>query len=424
MENTGNINPGLEGLIRGGPLAETPAGKPSTSLLSRIRFDLLAQNYFVIQDFPWAVTSLYSLGQHAAGGTDDPGMQASFGLTSVFNFVFAPLGILSQVRNFIRARKIGDFVGQLFSGLLIGRFIGSFVSAAVGVPAKMITLINTARAGVVSTAALPVLQKIGASCFGFVSLMLIIPFAIKGLLSIYQFSKISDDAGQAYAYLKSQLEISDDEKEKIRALKPENLPKGNLTDEERAILTAAERDASDSLAVKKAIALQKLSKQASFDRVVGVEAREALVAAMKDSNTIDEARMGEVVQVAKTGSQRRALINIAWLALFLLGLTSFILSVVATGGGTLLAGMIISAIISVGMTALDSYDLASELSKKHVSKESKIMIGMINIVIAICTAVASALSAGLAPLLISAIGGTLLLLLQLIITYIISGKQE
>lgn len=387
-------------------------------LLEQMNLPFFIFNCYAVQDFHSFIASAESFRNYLTKTTDSREIHAGMGLSSFLNFGVGVAGLFLQAKNYFKAKKIGDTVGQIFAGMLTVRFTNTIISGITGLASRVITMIQFAgSSGVVS-----ILGHVGGA-FGALSYTIIsIPYIFKGIKALVKLNQFDKSETVSYEVLKKELEISPEEFiEVLSKVNKSDTSQDELSGEDKDViahvLTPEEHEKWSYLNdnYKLALAHKKLVKEEAFKRIYGNEALEAL----KDGTT-----QAEVVQLAKKGVRYQAAMNFLKLVAAATSITAFVLGIIGTGGTLLLASLVVSLGAAALWVASDSTELAAEWKKGVFCKKDRIIMGIFTMMITAMVVVSSVMSVGLVPMLISTVGGSALLAAQIAFTVIASKQAE
>lgn len=347
----------------------------------------------------------------------DTGLLHGLGYTSIGGLITGPLVAYGGSKALDKANAINDVGGQQMAKVRIARGVVETTSGAVMAGVRTIGLAGigtTSKAIMTASFTLGIVSTVTSSLlYSF----LIAQFSMGGIKS-YRFMDALDgyldqgDVNGAYAFLKAQLELSD--ADWTAAVNTANGSAGpvELTKDEVAILTNADFDrirgsvAEDKQGLlAKEVARMKMVKEAKYLRRAGNESL-----TMLKKNNLDIAK---VVATARDEARFNSVLMAFLVVSCVIGITSFILATVFTGGTFLIVGFALMLVMNIMMTVADSLSLfqAVESLKKASWKDKAVLVGFI-VITMLAMAAGTYFSAGLAPMIVTLAVGAVMLGVQ------------
>lgn len=418
----------------------------------QLNYDLHKSNLWFLGGLVGNVSTGYSLGAAATGISDSTALQGSLGLTSTFGFVTNTFGMIQTVKNYNRAKKIGDVWAQNHELAMGARYVCASGATLGAMPLRAMTIMSS-QGCKVSEVALKSLGIAVTSLSMGVYGLLGIPYLIRsgksmnelqGLLDAVESKKApAEKVMEGLSYLCSMLCLSEEEIEELARNAPtDSTP---LTAEEQWVLNKHDRSKLDSIGLTldeyrsaaHAVAKAKIVKRDQFSKTFGTQVRDKLENEMNsceiyhgvrspDKKTRDKATINglEIIEEAKSAARQRIGMYICVGVICLIGIAAFGLSIAASGGATLLAALIIIQITGLLMMCVDGYELIEIIKSSTASNTDKALLVGVNFFLVGLTIASALLTAGGIPLIIALVGGiTYLLIESLILTYVNSKTK-
>lgn len=296
----------------------------------------------------------------------NPGITLGLGITSAGGLFSGSLTAYSAYQELKRANRISDIAGQRIAQIRLAQGVVETTSGAVMAGVRTVGLIGLSSTSKTIMAASHILGVTSTvvSCLQFT--LLLARFVIRGVQSFKFMNGLSDNDAEAYKFLKSQLELT-----------PEDIKQG----------------------------VTQAAKEAAYVRAAGEES----LTLLKNGST----DITRIVKLAREESQFKTML---WAFLSLacvLGIASFILTTVFTGGGFLILGFALMMAMNVMMTVADadSFANSAKLMEEASWKDKAIIVGMILLILT-ATAVGTFLTAGTTTMIVVLAAGLIMIGVQ------------
>ena len=367
----------------------------------------------------------------------NPGINDALGYTSAMGLVTGPITVLDSMSALQTAKKIGDVAGARLARMGIAKGVLETGSGAVMGGVRTLSLVALSTTSKVITVAGPILGMTStvSSCAifaiyaaGFVrTLARAVPLLMK-------LRKAPDEGGEAFCVLTSMLTLTEDERERcgdcIRGKTPYELDKMltegvELTEKEAEILTMSdqryveseipeETSGRENLIARymKEIARVKMVKEAEYQRTVGGNSLSMLREYQKQG-VVSSSQMAEIVKTAQADLSMQMVRQALLLFGVLLGIASFIVTTVFTGGAPLIIGLVMMLVMNIILTTADTEGmLRSFQNLKNSSTKERVVIALMMFLTIGATTAGAFFTGGGSLLIVALLIGALMLSVQ------------
>ena len=333
----------------------------------------------------------------------DLGVVAGLGGTSVAPALTGRISYINATDQLEQSQRIGDVAGAVFAKIGQVKAAVDTLTGSVMIGVRGLTLAGVAEATKAACVA-NVLGNVATAGYSGSFILSAIQSARSLRNALLFYNGLGADE---YAFIMNKLNLSDSDFEK--ALSSIDFD-ANLTTEETAILTTDERERGSQLAREKfpflsseqkinvekkylhELARVKLCKEVNFKKVAGSAALEMIKTAGADTSKVVEFVRREV----KKEKMKQALLLFATL----IGIVSFIITTVYTGGAVLVAGYVLMLVMNVILTGFDTVDMVNSFKNLKSSSKKEIALQACMILLTVgSTALGAAFSGGGAVLI-------------------------
>lgn len=431
-----------------GTLLQSKTGyvaKQAIQSQSDVNYDLIKTDLFCLGGVIGNFTNLYLVGSNLSHAGDKGSASTFFGISSVFGFITGLIGICQNTVNYFKAKKVNNIWNMTHSLCMGIRYTGSFIASGIGVAYRTVTILAAQQVTHISRAALTALRTaLFTTSMGVYALMGA-PYLVRGIKSAIDYHRFNqalengtsetEKLKSAIAYFMEYLELNEQERDKLtqncvgshEGLNREEL--NSLTQADLKFLDEKNLGAPEYKAAAKALAHRKMEKASHFDKVFGSRVREFIQQELHQpekeritdclTSDIEDVRLEaiskaqEVMELAKADANKHLTLYFAIAGLCFVGIAAFIMATVASGGGALLAALVIMQVVGIVMLAVDGYELKQVLKNTNASPFDKFLLSMINVLIVGATITAGVFSGGVLPLVFAIITGISTLLMNL-----------
>ncbi|MBS0585844.1 MAG: hypothetical protein JSR76_06050 [Verrucomicrobia bacterium] len=359
-------------------------------------------------------------------GVESLGLLSIFKVSSMATLWTGLVAVQNAFDALRTARAINDFAGKALAGIgLVKGALETISGIAWGMIRGLAIATFFDKTGSKTLLAADKVVGVSAgsiSCVFFAVICGSCGFAIaKGTAFLRAIPKLVKDSSEeevkaAYKTLRERIDLTEDDvREVMKKLeaRPREVKQstGILTENEQAMVNEwfSEMPDGTSKEIFRDIAMQqcidvKLTKEAAYKRAAGEGSLQRLKA-LKDP-TIEEMR--EVIALARSEALKNVFTNLTIVAVAILSIVAIALLTVCTGGIGLAVGLALLLVINIAWLLIDGYFLKVKLAGlKEATLKDKIFLGLF-LALTIASVVAGTyFSAGLLPLLLIVIFGTL-----------------
>lgn len=385
----------------------------------------------------------------------DPGLVYGLGYTSAGGVITGPLQVMGAKASLNEAEAIGDVAGERLAKVKIVRGVTEAFSGATMGALRTVSLVGLKTTAQTIVTAGTILGYLSTATASALYALLSVQFGINTVKSyqiLKEMNQLLDNKSVETAFQllldKTQL-LTDDFAhvykgmfESTSAAQLYNMVKDEivLTEKELSILTDAEKDTicctarnwvssrkredypeiqdwdqvKDHMTLRymKELARIKMVKEAEYARGVG---RESLA---KIKESINEGRievdtMKEILQLAHDEARFKVIMNGLLVVTCVIGIASFVLTTIFSGGTFLILGYAIMLLMNVLMAGADTYGLFQSIQAlKDSSVKDKIILALLIVLTLAAVAVGTFFTGGVGPLILVLVLGALMLAVQ------------
>jgi hypothetical protein len=354
----------------------------------------------------------------------DIGITQGIGYTSAVSLFTGPIRMKEAKENYKTAKKTNDYIGKCLSVVAAIRGAMDLLTGAAMTGVRTISLIAASNASKTI--------KVASSVFGYMStafassLFLVhlgrsLRSFIKAFRALNELNKHSQD-DEALTSLNSKLRLGNteisvehlDHYEKLKKLM--KTPK--VSEEDKALLTVDEVNSGNLIGfedigseeienldqLKENYRLSELvkikkRKMAEFERVYGRESLNLVMRAFSEGVARDSSQIAEIthglevsskaaqkltpeqlVNLVKAELRKKVLLEALVVIGSIIGIVSFIMTTVYTGGANLLLGYILMMAMNLILSAIDTKDLINRIKNmEKIDTRQKILLSLFTI---------------------------------------------
>jgi hypothetical protein len=354
----------------------------------------------------------------------DIGITQGIGYTSAVSLFTGPIRIKEAKQTYKTAKKINDYIGKflsVFSGVrgAMDLLIGASMAGVRTI--NLIAASNSSKAVALASSVFGYLSTTLASSLFLIHLGRSLRSFVKAFRALNELNKKST-YDEALLSLTSLLNLDNPEialghlesYEKLKKLM--KTPK--VSDEDKALLTKAEMESgsltgfegSDAKGIENIGEIKenyrlselvkiKKRKMAEFERVYGRESLNLLMKALSEGVARDATQQTEItlglevsskdvqkltpehlVNSVKAELRKKVLLEALVVIGSIIGVVSFIMTTIYTGGANLLAGYILMMAMNLILSAIDTKDLINRLKNmEKIDTKQKVLLSLFTI---------------------------------------------
>ncbi len=386
------------------------------------------------------------------GVDPNPGITAGLGYTSAGGIISGPINVMDGLAQLKKAKKIGDVAGERLAKINVAKGGLEFASGGVMAASRTVSLASIHTTSKTMQVAGSVLgttsTAITVSIFSIYALRFLrtLVGAIKMLKGIT--GKSDKDAVSALlAKLSLKVEDYDKALEVIKNRNAADLIKLEsesieLTEEEKKIFQKEEKEEIErkisaelekidrrdpqyimvldwdkvernlALKYKKELARMKMVKEVEYERIIGSKSLE-LIKSSYSAEVLTDAKKAEIAAAAQKELANHVVMYGLLLFATLIGIASFILTTIYTGGATLVVAYVMMLVMNIILTSADTQSLfKTALSLKEASTKQKVLMALTLFFIIGVTSVGAFFTGGGSMLVTALVVGALMTSIQ------------